>query len=146
MTSASVMSKVQRLPSLKFLSELYAQDAPDAVLLAEYPSSNSDETQFQNRSKYIIYDPFPPPTRALLKVLGPHHLMWLGSTSSRHIRDSATEAADRALAKYFLKRRFPDCTCSRVPPSFNETTGNASDAKSRLVSTCNPTRAFWAVG
>jgi hypothetical protein len=66
---------VQHLPELSFLSELYAQDAPAAVLLTEYPSSNSDETQFQNRSNYIIHDPFPPPKRELLKVLGPHHLM-----------------------------------------------------------------------
>lgn len=59
-----------------YLSELYAQDTPPgAVLLAEYPSSNSDETQFQNRTKYIIHDPFPPPSRGLMKVLGPHHLM-----------------------------------------------------------------------
>jgi len=69
------MSNIQRLPNLQFLSELYAQDVPNAVLLAEYPSSNSSETQFQNRSKYIIHDPFPPPSRALMKVLGPHHLM-----------------------------------------------------------------------
>lgn len=58
-----------------FLSELYALDAPDAWLLAEYPSSNSNQTRFQNPVKYIIHDPFPPPRRELLKVLGPHHLM-----------------------------------------------------------------------
>ncbi|MEM7453624.1 MAG: ATP-grasp domain-containing protein [Planctomycetota bacterium] len=58
-----------------FLSELYELDAPGACLLAEYPSSNSDETIFQNRSRYIIHDPFPPPERILMKVLGPHHLM-----------------------------------------------------------------------
>jgi len=69
------MSHIDQQPDLKYLSELYVQDTPSAVLLAEYPSSNSDETQFQNRSKYIIHDPFPPPSRALLKVLGPHHLM-----------------------------------------------------------------------
>lgn len=69
------MPQVQLQPGVTFLSELYAQDAPDAVLLAEYPSSNSDETQLQNRSKYLIHDPLPPPNRALLKVLGPHHLM-----------------------------------------------------------------------
>lgn len=69
------MPQIQLRPDVPFLSELYAQDAPDAVLLAEYPSSNSDETQLQNRSKYLIHDPLPPPSRALLKVLGPHHLM-----------------------------------------------------------------------
>ncbi|TWU45849.1 biotin carboxylase-like protein [Novipirellula aureliae] len=69
------MPPIYQQSDLAFLSELYAQDAPDAVLFAEYPSSNSVETQFQNRSKYIIHDPFPPPTRALIKVLGPHHLM-----------------------------------------------------------------------
>ncbi len=58
-----------------FLSQLYAIDAPDAWLLAEYPSSNSLETRFRNARKYIIHDPFPPPRRELLKVLGPHHLM-----------------------------------------------------------------------
>lgn len=58
-----------------FLSELYAADAPDVWLLAEYPSSNSEETRFRNAAKYIIHDPFPPPRRELLKVLGPHHLM-----------------------------------------------------------------------
>lgn len=69
------MAQVEIRPKLNFLSELYAQDAPQARLLAEYPSSNSDETQFRNRSKYIIHDPFPPPRRELIKVLGPHHLM-----------------------------------------------------------------------
>lgn len=69
------MTHIDRQPDLTYLSELYVQDTPDAVLLAEYPSSNNDATQFQNHSKYIIHDPFPPPSRALLKVLGPHHLM-----------------------------------------------------------------------
>ena len=59
-----------------FLSELYADDAPNACLLPEYPSSNSTETRYQNRQKYIIHDPFPPPPGELLKVLGPHHLMF----------------------------------------------------------------------
>ena len=70
-----LMSQVEIQPELNFLSELYVQDAPQARLLAEYPSSNSTETEFQNRSKYIIHDPFPPPRRELIKVLGPHHLM-----------------------------------------------------------------------
>ena len=65
----------EKRPEVRFLSELYAQDDPDAVLLAEYPSSNSSETRFQNRTKFIIHDPWPPPRRELLKVLGPHHLM-----------------------------------------------------------------------
>ena len=69
------MPDLERLASDVFLSELYANDCPDAVLLAEYPSSNSDQTRFQNQAKYIIHDPFPPPRRELLKFLGPHHLM-----------------------------------------------------------------------
>lgn len=67
---------VQRLPDINFLSQLYAQDVPDSCLLAEYPSSNSAETCFQNRGKFEIHDPFPPPKPELLKVLGPHHLMF----------------------------------------------------------------------
>jgi hypothetical protein len=59
-----------------YLSDLYAIDAPEAWLLAEYPSSNSTETRFQNRDKYIIHDPFPPPRPELMQVLGPHHLMF----------------------------------------------------------------------
>jgi len=63
------------MPELNFLSELYVEDAPGNFLLAEYPSSNSDQTCFQNKTRFVIHDPFPPPTRALIKVLGPHHLM-----------------------------------------------------------------------
>lgn len=58
------------------LSELYAKDAEHSVLLAEYPSSNSEETRFRNTNRYIIHDPFPPPRPELLKCLGPHHLMF----------------------------------------------------------------------
>ena len=64
------------LSEFRFLSELYASDSPDAVLLAEYPSSNSAETRYQNTDKFIIHDPYPPPESSLLKVLGPHHLMY----------------------------------------------------------------------
>ncbi len=60
---------------LRFLSELYVSDASDAWLLAEYPSSNSDQTIFRNTTSFIIHDPFPPPPRELLTSLGPHHLM-----------------------------------------------------------------------
>lgn len=70
------MTKIERIAPDVFLSELYAQDCPNAVLLTEYPSSNSDATRFENRTKYIIHDPTPPPGWELLKVLGPHHLMW----------------------------------------------------------------------
>ena len=70
------MSFKDSLSSFKFLSELYSKDAPDAVLMTEYPSSNSSETRFQNNTKYIIHDPFPPPPVGLLKTLGPHHLMY----------------------------------------------------------------------
>ena len=66
---------VQQCPDIRFLSQLYALEETDDVLLAEYPSSNSDETQFRNRSQFIIHDPFPPPRPELMKVLGPHHLM-----------------------------------------------------------------------
>jgi len=69
------MPAIERVAANVFLAELYAKDCPEAVLLTEYPSSNSDATQFQNRSKYIIHDPTPPPRRELLKILGPHHLM-----------------------------------------------------------------------
>lgn len=68
-------SRPQLMPELNFLSELYVEDAPGNFLLAEYPSSNSDQTCFQNKTRFVIHDPFPPPTRALIKVLGPHHLM-----------------------------------------------------------------------
>ena len=61
--------------NLRFLSELYVTDSPESCLLTEYPSSNSDETRFQNNTSFIIHDPFPPPKRELLKCLGPHHLM-----------------------------------------------------------------------
>ncbi|MFK7767392.1 MAG: ATP-grasp domain-containing protein [Mariniblastus sp.] len=69
------MTPIEFEPELNFLSELYALDVPEARLLCEYPSSNSDDTVFQNKTKYIIHDPFPPPRRELLKILGPHHLM-----------------------------------------------------------------------
>ena len=69
------MSELQRVSADTFLSQLYAADCPDASLLTEYPSSNSDQTRFQNRSKFIIHDPATPPKRELLKILGPHHLM-----------------------------------------------------------------------
>ena len=61
--------------NVRLLSELYAVDASDSVLLTEYPSSNSNETRFQNDREFQIHDPFPPPRRELLKYLGPHHLM-----------------------------------------------------------------------
>lgn len=67
---------VEHRPELRFLSDLYSFDVPKAAFLAEYPSSNSEEATFQNRSRYIIHDPYPPPPRALLKELGPHHLMY----------------------------------------------------------------------
>jgi len=57
------------------LSELYQDDARGAVLLPEYPSSNSRATAFRKSSRFVIHDPFPPPNRSLMKTLGPHHLM-----------------------------------------------------------------------
>ena len=87
-----------------FLSELYAADAPDAWLLPEYPSSNSDETRFQNRDRFIIHDPFPPPPRELLQVLGPHHLMcgWgsqLAATSQVQPPAALIDHWERVLGK-----------------------------------------------
>ncbi|MEM9412764.1 MAG: ATP-grasp domain-containing protein [Planctomycetota bacterium] len=60
----------------KFLSQWYLEDSPEAVLLCEYPSSNSNATVLRNSKKHIIHDPFPPPNPSLLKTLGPHHLMF----------------------------------------------------------------------
>ena len=65
----------ESLSQFRMLSELYEVDAPQARLLAEYPSSNSEETFLSNANRYVIHDPFPPPARSLMKVLGPHHLM-----------------------------------------------------------------------
>lgn len=70
------MSFKDSLSAVRFLSELYVRDAPGAVLMTEYPSSNSPDTRFRNTSKYIIHDPFPAPELGLLKTLGPHHLMY----------------------------------------------------------------------
>lgn len=69
------MTDPSRPTEARLLSELYAVDAPESVLLTEYPSSNSKETRFQNDREFLIHDPFPPPRRELLKYLGPHHLM-----------------------------------------------------------------------
>ncbi len=89
---------IETKPDLSFLSELYVQDAPNACLLPEYPSSNSDETYFQNKSQFIIHDPFPPPRRELLKILGPHHLMcgW-----GRHIAVSSEIAPPDILLDHW---------------------------------------------
>jgi ATP-grasp domain len=69
------MNSTDHLSGFEFLSELYARDAPDTVLLTEYPSSNSTQTGFRNFDRYPIHDPFPPPEHTLMKILGPHHLM-----------------------------------------------------------------------
>ena len=69
------MSKIETLPSQSSVSQLHAADAPEAWLLAQYPSSNSTDTIFQNQTKFQIHDPFPPPPKQLLQELGPHHLM-----------------------------------------------------------------------
>ena len=69
------MTSPSSISQFRLLSELYIVDAPDSVLLTEYPSSNSTETRFQNDREFQIHDPFPPPRRELLKYLGPHHLM-----------------------------------------------------------------------
>lgn len=69
------MPELETVTSETSLSCLHATDAAEAWLLTQYPSSNSEETIFQNRTKFQIHDPFPPPPRELLQVLGPHHLM-----------------------------------------------------------------------
>ena len=69
------MPPIESLPVQTSVSQLHSADAPEAWLLTQYPSSNSDDTIFQNRTKFQIHDPFPPPPRELLQVLGPHHLM-----------------------------------------------------------------------
>lgn len=69
------MDKLLSSQSFNFLSQYYAQDTHDGIFLAEYPSSNSPDTAFVNAEHYIIHDSFPPPTKKLLKYLGPHHLM-----------------------------------------------------------------------
>ena len=68
--------EIEQVACDTLLSELYAADVPEAVLLAEYPSSNSEQTRFRNTDKFLIHDPFPPPRPELLKCLGPHHLMY----------------------------------------------------------------------
>jgi len=98
------MANVETLETLNYLSELYVQDAPDAWLLAEYPSSNSPETRFKNESKFIIHDPFPPPRRELIKYLGPHHLMcaWgqhVNVTSEVRPTQTLTDHWQRVLGK-----------------------------------------------
>ena len=69
------MAFADGLAEYRFLSELYQRDCQTGSLLAEYPSSNSEATAYKNTERYIIHDPYPPPTASLLKVLGPHHLM-----------------------------------------------------------------------
>ena len=69
------MPKLETVTSETSLSRLHAADASEAWLLTQYPSSNSEDTIFQNRTKFQIHDPFPPPPRELLQKLGPHHLM-----------------------------------------------------------------------
>ena len=63
------------LDTFDFVSELYQRDAPETVLLPEYPSSNQPEAPYRNVDRWIIHDPFPPPALPLMQVLGPHHLM-----------------------------------------------------------------------
>ena len=105
------MSKV-KTAEFDFLSELYRDDAPDARLLAEYPSSNSTETQFQNQSKFIIHDPFPPPRRELIKVLGPHHLMcgW-----GRHV-DVTSDIEPPTILLDHWRKIFGDAGCPNWVP------------------------------
>ena len=97
------MTHIEIKPELNFLSELYAADTSDAEewqLLCEYPSSNSEDTVFQNKTKYIIHDPFPPPRKELLKILGPHHLMcgW-----GRQIPVTSDVAPPAVLLEHWLR-------------------------------------------
>ncbi|MDA8563764.1 ATP-grasp domain-containing protein [Mariniblastus sp.] len=89
------MSTIETLPSQSSVSQLYAADAPEAWLLAQYPSSNSTDTIFQNRTKFQIHDPFPPPPKQLLQELGPHHLMCAWGKST--VVTSQTEPDPRLL-------------------------------------------------
>ena len=89
---------------LRFLSELYVKDAKAAVLLTEYPSSNSDQTIFQNQTEFIIHDPFPPPPRELLTSLGPHHLMCCWGT---HVGVTSQIAPPQSLLQHW-QRLFGD--------------------------------------
>ena len=63
------------LDGFRFVSELYQRDAPQTVLLPEYPSSNNPDAPYRNTGRWIIHDPFPPPDLRLIRELGPHHLM-----------------------------------------------------------------------
>ena len=92
------MTAIETLPVRTSISQLHAADAPDAWLLTQYPSSNSDETIFQNRSKFQIHDPFPPPPRELLQVLGPHHLMCAWGKGM--VVTSQTQPDERLLAHW----------------------------------------------
>lgn len=101
------MSFKDSLSQFKFLSELYVQDAPNAVLMTEYPSSNNFETQFQNRNKFIIHDPYPPPPIGLLKTLGPHHLMY---GWGQHIPVTSDIKPPQILVEHW-KRHLGDAGC-----------------------------------
>ena len=63
------------LDAFRFVSELYYREAPETVLLPEYPSSNNPRASYRNDNCWIIHDPVPPPPLRLIQVLGPHHLM-----------------------------------------------------------------------
>lgn len=94
------MSFQNSLSKVKFLSELYVRDVPGAALMTEYPSSNSTQTQFQNSTRYIIHDSYPPPPLGLLKTLGPHHLMYGWGT---HIPVTSELAPPPALLAHWRK-------------------------------------------
>lgn len=103
----------QLMPQLNFVSQLYAQDCPEACLLAEYPCSNCGDTCFQNDTRFTIHDPFPPPPRELLKVLGPHHLMF-GWGNSLPV---ASEVPPPQSLVYHWKRMLGESVVPRWQPA-----------------------------
>lgn len=108
------MPKIEILTELNFLSELFLDDAPEVRLLAEYPSSNSEDTRFQNKNRYIIHDPYPPPPRELLKTLGPHHLMcgW-----GHHLGVTSELAPPNALVDHWADYFGSEARPNWLPPS-----------------------------
>ncbi len=102
----------ESLSQFQMLSELYQQDAPDARLFPEYPSSNSSETNLKNFTKYVIHDPFPPPARSLMKILGPHHLLcgWGNRISV------STELAPPDILIGHWRHHFGESGCPRWTP------------------------------
>lgn len=112
------MSFKDSLSAVRFLSELYARDAPGAVLMTEYPSSNSPDTRFRNTTHYIIHDPFPAPELGLLKTLGPHHLMY---GWGQHLPVTSELTPPRALVAHWHAMFSPEGCPNWVPMDDDQT-------------------------